>query len=121
MKDPTPAAPPEKAFDARLAESAQTDSERPSNSTNCPIIGIGASAGGLAAFEEFFSALDEETGNEMAFVAVQHLDPDHHSLLTEIIQRYTRTEVHEITDGMPRSAIATTLTDRLSDEFLRNG
>ncbi len=52
-----------------------------------PIVGIGASAGGLDAFEGFFRACPADTG--MAFVLVPHLDPDHHSLLTEILQRCT--------------------------------
>ncbi len=52
-----------------------------------PIVGIGASAGGLEAFETFFKACPADTG--MAFVLVPHLSPDHHSLLTEILQRCT--------------------------------
>ncbi|MHB1745311.1 MAG: chemotaxis protein CheB, partial [Acidobacteriaceae bacterium] len=44
-----------------------------------PIVAVGASAGGLEAYTEFFHALPVDTG--MAFVLVQHLDPSHHSLL----------------------------------------
>ena len=58
-----------------------------------PIVGIGASAGGLAAFEAFFSALPENSGGGMAFIVVQHLAPDHKSILTELIARYTRMQV----------------------------
>ncbi|EKO39878.1 MAG: PAS domain S-box [Solidesulfovibrio magneticus str. Maddingley MBC34] len=65
-----------------------------------PIVGIGASAGGLAAFEAFFSGMPAETDPGMAFVLVQHLAPDHESLLTELIRRYTRMQVFEVTDGM---------------------
>ncbi|MEK6793989.1 MAG: chemotaxis protein CheB [Spirochaetota bacterium] len=64
-----------------------------------PIVGIGASAGGLAAFEAFFSAM-ADTKSGMAFVLVQHLAPDHKSILGEIIQRYTPMRVVEVTDGM---------------------
>jgi len=46
-----------------------------------PVVGIGASAGGLAAFEEFFSAIPNSSGSGMAFVIVQHLAPDHKSML----------------------------------------
>ena len=63
-----------------------------------PIVGIGASAGGLAAFEGFFSKLPAATG--MAFVLVQHLAPDHKSMLTELITRFTTMPVHEVADGM---------------------
>ena len=53
------------------------------NSAYFPIIGVGASAGGLEAFTEFLHALPEKSG--MAFVFVQHLDPKHVSMLTEIL------------------------------------
>jgi two-component system CheB/CheR fusion protein len=65
-----------------------------------PIVGIGASAGGLAAFEAFFSGMPAETDPGMAFVLVQHLAPDHKSILTELIRRYTRMQVFEVKDGM---------------------
>ena len=65
-----------------------------------PIVGIGASAGGLAAFEAFFSGMPADTDPGMAFVLVQHLAPDHKSILTELIRRYTRMQVFEVEDGM---------------------
>jgi two-component system CheB/CheR fusion protein len=65
-----------------------------------PIVGIGASAGGLAAFEAFFSAIPRDIETGMAFVLVQHLAPDHKSILTELIKRYTRMRVREVEDGM---------------------
>ncbi len=65
-----------------------------------PIVGIGASAGGLAAFEAFFSGLPAAADPAMAFVLVQHLAPDHESLLTELVRRYTRMKVFLITDGL---------------------
>ena len=65
-----------------------------------PIVGIGASAGGLAAFEAFFSGMPANADPGMAFVLVQHLAPDHKSILTDLIRRYTRMEVFEVEDGM---------------------
>jgi len=65
-----------------------------------PIVGIGASAGGLAAFEAFFSGMPLDKEPDMAFVLVQHLAPDHKSILTELIRRYTRMEVFEATDNV---------------------
>ncbi len=65
-----------------------------------PIVGIGASAGGLAAFEAFFSGMPADTDPDMAFVLVQHLAPDHKSILSELIRRYTRMEVFEVEDGV---------------------
>ena len=65
-----------------------------------PVVGVGASAGGLAAFEAFFSAMPPDTDPGIAFVLVQHLAPDHKSILTELIKRYTRMKAYEVTDGM---------------------
>jgi two-component system CheB/CheR fusion protein len=65
-----------------------------------PVVGIGASAGGLAAFEAFFSGMPARSDPGMAFVLVQHLAPDHKSILTALIQRYTRMKVFEVEDGM---------------------
>ena len=70
------------------------------SSTGFPIVGIGASAGGLAAFEAFFSGMPAATDPGMAFVLVQHLAPDHKSILTDLIRRYTRMQVFEVVDGM---------------------
>ncbi|WP_019867065.1 chemotaxis protein CheB [Methylovulum miyakonense] len=61
-----------------------------------PIVGIGASAGGLEALEEFFRHAPVNGG--MAFVIVQHLDPSHTSLLAEILQRSTKMKVIEAQD-----------------------
>lgn len=60
------------------------------------IVGIGASAGGLEAFEQFFRNVSPNSG--MAFVLVSHLDPDHASMLTEILQRTTTMPVAEALD-----------------------
>ncbi len=65
-----------------------------------PIVGIGASAGGLAAFEAFFSGMPADIDPGMAFVLVQHLAPDHKSILADLIRRYTRMQVFEVEDGM---------------------
>ncbi|MDZ7794569.1 MAG: chemotaxis protein CheB [Spirochaetia bacterium] len=88
-------------------ESITRDKTSPSESFSFPIVGVGASAGGLAAFEAFFSGMPTETDPGMAFVLVQHLAPDHKSMLTDLIKRYTRMRVYEVEDGMtvhPNSA-----------------
>lgn len=64
-----------------------------------PIVGIGASAGGLAAFEAFFSGMPADIDPGMAFVLVQHLDPTHDSILGELVARYTRMPVSTAEDG----------------------
>ena len=63
-----------------------------------PIVGIGSSAGGIEALISFFSAMPATTG--MAFVVIQHMSPEHKSLLPEILQQHTRLAVHQATDGI---------------------
>lgn len=62
------------------------------------IVGIGASAGGLAALESFLSAVPPHSG--MAYVVVQHLDPTQKTLLAELLQRVTPMPVREAGHGM---------------------
>jgi two-component system CheB/CheR fusion protein len=63
-----------------------------------PIVGIGASAGGLEAFTRLLRQLPLDTG--LGFVLVQHLDPEHESALTQILTRATKLPVREATDLM---------------------
>lgn len=67
-----------------------------------PVVGIGASAGGLDAFKKFFSAMPAESG--MAFILIPHLDPSHRSLMVELLGRHTAMPVREAGDGMPIEA-----------------
>ncbi|HYM09286.1 MAG TPA: chemotaxis protein CheB, partial [Bryobacterales bacterium] len=62
------------------------------------VVGVGASAGGLEAFSQLLRHLPTDTG--MAFVLVQHLDPKHESLLSELLSRTTRMPVTQVTDGI---------------------
>jgi two-component system CheB/CheR fusion protein len=62
------------------------------------IVGIGASAGGLEAIEAFFKAMPPQSG--VAFVVIQHLSPDHKSLMAELLSKRTRMPVHRAEDGM---------------------
>lgn len=82
----------------RKPETVPAASKEPAN--RFPIVGIGASAGGLAAFEAFFSGMSAEMDPGMAFVLVQHLAPDHKSILTDLIRHFTRMQVFEVEDGM---------------------
>lgn len=62
------------------------------------IVGIGASAGGLEALEQFFSNMPKDTG--LAFVVVQHLSPDYKSLMVELLSKHTEMKVLRVEDGM---------------------
>src|ERR1700760_2411839 len=63
-----------------------------------PVVGIGASAGGLEAVRTFLKALPAKSG--MAFVFIQHLSPKHESNLPEILQKVAPFPVHQITDNI---------------------
>src|SRR5208283_1430096 len=63
-----------------------------------PVIGMGASAGGLEALQRFFANVPPHPG--MAFVIVQHLDPDHESMMSQLIARSTAMTVRQAEDGM---------------------
>lgn len=78
---PETGSPPDRQADGRFA-----------------VVGMGASAGGLEAFEAFFRHVPADSG--LAFVLVQHLDPEHASLLTEILQRHTAMPVIEAIDQL---------------------
>ncbi|MDO9318587.1 MAG: chemotaxis protein CheB [Gammaproteobacteria bacterium] len=62
------------------------------------IVGIGASAGGLVALEQFLEKTPADTG--LAWIVVQHLDPTQKALLPELLQRVTAMPVHEAAQGM---------------------
>src|SRR5687767_10771717 len=62
-----------------------------------PVVGIGASAGGLEPLEELFSSLSPEI--EMAFIVIVHSDPSHETLLPTILARRTKFGVHKAKDG----------------------
>ncbi len=63
-----------------------------------PIVGIGASAGGLEALEGFIRNIPDETN--IAFVVVQHLAPRYKSIMPELLKKYTKMEIHVVKDGM---------------------
>ncbi len=68
------------------------------NIQRIPIVGIGASAGGLEAFKSLFECLASNTG--LSFVVIQHLAPGQESMLTDILSRFTKMPVKEIKDKM---------------------
>ena len=89
------AAPPESKRRTTQARkiSAPTRAESADDSFP-PIVGVGASAGGLEAFTELLSHVPDDTG--MAFVLIQHLDPTHESHLTELLSRVSKMPVSEV-------------------------
>jgi two-component system CheB/CheR fusion protein len=71
----------------------------PRGSEYFPVVGIGASAGGLEACTKLLGALPPDNG--MAFILVQHLDPTHESMMAELLAHRTAMTVVQATNGMP--------------------
>jgi two-component system CheB/CheR fusion protein len=83
------------------------------------IVGMGASAVGLIAFKDFFAAMTVDTG--MAFVLVQHLDPQHPSMLVELLRPQTRMSVTEAKDGMAVVANSVFIIPRNATLTIKDG
>jgi len=85
---------------SKQIKTGDSDSAAAKQSTEvcCPIVGIGASAGGLVAFKKFFTHMPDDSG--IAFVLVPHLDPSHQSLMVELLSRHTEMAVCEVSDGL---------------------
>jgi len=96
MTKPTPKHTPNHKTPSHKTPSA---TEAEPGKVTFPIVGIGASAGGLEAIEQFLSGVPVDSG--MAFVVVQHLDPNHKGMLCELLQRATPMPVQQITERMP--------------------
>jgi two-component system, chemotaxis family, CheB/CheR fusion protein len=82
--------------EAPLPPEGEADFDEQDEGPLFPIVGVGASAGGLEAFTQLLKALPADTG--MAFVLVQHLAPMHASALAEILSRSTKMPVLEVHD-----------------------
>lgn len=78
--------------------STKQSGTRSSNSSQFPIVGVGASAGGLEAFTQLFKYIPADPG--MAFVLIQHLAPAHESMLTALLSKSVTMPVREVKDGM---------------------
>ncbi len=63
-----------------------------------PVVGVGASAGGLDAFKRLIKTIPDNSG--MAYILVQHLEPTHESILRELLQKVTSIPIHEITNNV---------------------
>ncbi|MDX8481699.1 CheR family methyltransferase [Mesorhizobium sp. VK24D] len=83
-----------KASTGKARASAREAEKRPAS---FPIIGIGASAGGIGALQTFFPEVPADSG--FAYVVIQHLDAEHESVLASIIQRCTAIETRTAAEG----------------------
>src|ERR1700751_4192527 len=92
---------PQKPGAARSPPARRSSPRRrsPPGHDSFPVVGLGASAGGLDAFRRLLTALPPRTG--MAFILIQHLDPTHASMMVVLLAGHTPMKVQQATDGMP--------------------
>lgn len=102
IADKRPTNRPKKATEDSTKAASSTKASRSKSDSggaeSFPIVGIGASAGGLEAVEQLVNHLSDDTG--IAFIVIQHLSPDRESILAELIAKKARIPVVEVTDGM---------------------
>lgn len=82
----------------RAAKKSVETGQKENPSSDFPIIGLGASAGGLKAFTDFLEAMPDKCG--MGFVLIQHLDPNHESLMASLLEKHTAMSVCLAEDNM---------------------
>ncbi|MGA2261166.1 MAG: chemotaxis protein CheB, partial [Acidobacteriota bacterium] len=85
--------------DDRIPLIRDSEEEDPLQMAPFPVVGVGASAGGLEAFTQLLQHLPADTG--MAFVFIQHLAPQHPSMLASLLSRTTAMPVMEVQHGTP--------------------
>ena len=81
-----------------MSEQQNKDKIKILSSNLFPVVGVGASAGGLEAFKRLIKAIPENSG--MAYILVQHLEPTHESILKDLLQKVTKIPIHEITNDV---------------------
>jgi two-component system CheB/CheR fusion protein len=88
-----------KKTNSKKEKTVSKESEKTiSNKISFPIVGIGASAGGLEALEQFFENVPTNSG--LAYVVIQHLDPTHVGIMPELLQRTTDMKVVQVSDHL---------------------
>ena len=84
--------------DAKSKSKSKSKSTNGTNGKSFPVVGIGASAGGLEALEGFFVSMPSQSN--LAIVVIQHLAPNYKSIMGSLLKKYTKMKIHEIKDGM---------------------
>jgi hypothetical protein len=94
-----PGAPPQKLFESlKMPELPHKDTLKLPSAKLFPVVGVGASAGGLDAFKRLLKAIPVDSG--MAYILVQHLEPTHESILVDLLQKVTDIPIHEVTNNV---------------------
>ena len=98
FKDSNAQSPPETPSEAQIVAGADRLESNSPRENSFFVVGIGASAGGLRALEEFFENMPSDSG--AAFVVIQHLSPDYESLMSELLKRRTNMSVQGVEEQM---------------------
>jgi len=97
----------------------KTRKKTPKKKAPVPIVGIGASAGGLEPFERFFDAMPVESG--IAFVVIQHLSPDFESMMDELLSRHSSMDIERVVDDLPLKPNTIYLNPPRSQMIVKDG
>jgi two-component system, chemotaxis family, CheB/CheR fusion protein len=109
----------EPAKQTRAVASERKTAVKPKGTADFPIVGLGASAGGLEALETFLSHIPSDSG--MGFVIIQHLSPTHKSIMRDLLSKNTKMAVSEIADGMKVEPDHVYLNPPDKDVIIMNG
>jgi two-component system CheB/CheR fusion protein len=107
------------AKQTKISASAKKPTAKSKETNDFPIVGLGASAGGLEALEAFFSHMPHDSG--IGFVIIQHLSPKHKSIMGRLLAKNTQMKVLEIEDGMKVKPEHVYLNPPSKDVILING
>jgi chemotaxis response regulator CheB len=83
---------------ATKIQKKEKEKKKANGKESFPVVGIGASAGGLEALEKFFQNMPPNP--RMAFIVISHLDPSHTSMMPSLLQKHSSLKVVEVEDGM---------------------
>lgn len=97
------------AKQAKATVNEKKPAVKPKKTNDFPVVGLGASVGGLEALKIFFSHMPTDSG--VGFFIIQHLSPTHKSIMGSLLAKDTQIKILDIKDGMLRSANATTERD----------
>ena len=90
--------PKKPAVGEKTVKPVETEKKKYDNNKLFPVVGIGASAGGLEALEGFFASMPPQSN--LAIIIIQHLAPNYKSIMGSLLKKYTRMKIFEVKDGM---------------------
>ncbi len=110
-----------KTFKSENGKARSSAHAKPSSGSGdqVPMVALGASAGGLEPFEQFFDSMPVDSG--VAFSIIQHLSPDFESMMDELLSRHSTMDIKRVVDGLPVSPNTIYLNPPRFDMIVEDG